>query len=79
MLKVDCNGKKMVVAASGDLKEITANIAHVISDLYSHIYIHDPGAAEAFRVAMVGIITDPRSPVWDRNGDHGTGVIVPKK
>ncbi len=79
MLKVDCNGKKMVVAVSGDLKEITANIAHVISDLYSNIYIHDPGAAEAFRAAIVGLTTDPKSPVWDRSGDHGTGILVPKK
>lgn len=79
MLKVNCDGKKMVVAASGDLKEITANIAHVISDLYAHLHSHDADTAEAFRAVMISLTTDPTSPLWNLDGDHGTGILTPKK
>ncbi len=80
MLKVETKKGKMMIMASGDLQEITADIAKVISDLYGQLLKSDPGCAYAFRGAMIHVISDPNSPVWtDVDTDNfGIGITVPK-
>lgn len=80
MLKVEANKGKMMIMASGDLREITADIAKVISDLYGQLLKSDSGSAYTFRGAMIHVIADPNSPVWtDMAGEGiGVGLTIPK-
>lgn len=76
MLKVESGNGKMVIMASGNLREITTDIASVISDLYGQLQKNDPGSAFTFRAAMIEVICNPHSPVWADTSQEKVGIGI---
>lgn len=66
--------------ASGDILEISADVAVVISGVYSQLMHSDPAIAQFFRYNMRKLISEPNSPVWDPSATSvGVCIIQSKK
>ena len=79
MLNVNVNAKSMDfhVMAAGGLGDIVNDLAHTINILHSKMkHSAHPESAEAFRLAMVALCTDPDSPMFDGKPAHGDGVTI---
>lgn len=84
MLKVKIDhgkgGVTTTCTASGDILEISADVAAVISGVYSQLMHSDPVIAQFFRYNMRKLISEPNSPVWDPSTtSEGVCIIQPKK
>lgn len=80
MLEVKCgHGKGVICTASGDIVEISADVALVINGIYSQLAHSDPVLAQIFRYNLTKLINDPQNPVWNTSapGD-GMCIIQPK-
>ena len=65
MLK--CNIKKggMVrVKATGTAEDLTAETGVVVQQIYRNIRQQNPEAAEGYKLHLLGLLLDPKSPVW---------------
>ena len=73
-------GVTTTCTASGDILEISADVAVVISGVYSQLMHSDPAIAQFFRYNMRKLISEPNSPVWDPSTtSEGVCIIQPKK
>ena len=70
---IKCNIKKggtIRVKASGTAEDLMVETATMIQEVYSSIAQQSPEAAEGYKLHLLGLLLDPRSPVWKEN-DHG--------
>lgn len=66
--------------ASGDILEISADVACVISGVYSQLMHSNPAIAQFFRFNMRKLISEPNSPMWDPSATpEGICIIQSKK
>lgn len=70
MLKIECNKKDTKVVAAGSLKAIAIEMGAALASLYEQIYAENPGAANALRGIITGLVTDPNSPIWTTEKKH---------
>ena len=71
MLK--CNIKKggMVrVKATGTAEELTVETGMVVQQIFQNIHQQNPAAAEGYKLHLLGLLLDPKSPVW-KEIEHG--------
>ena len=65
MLK--CNIKKdgkISVKGSGSAKDLMAETGALIRELYRNIKRQSPEAAAGYKLHLIGLLLDPKSPVW---------------
>ncbi len=82
MLRVDMNQKGGVasIVAQGDIREITADIAHIINAIHTQFNQSEPVLAEAFKTVFTELVTHPASPLWAQQGDmYGMLITTPDK
>ena len=66
--------------ASGDILEISADVAIVIHGIYTQLSHSDPMLAQIFRCSLQKLISDANSPMWDPSTTlEGVCIIQPKK
>lgn len=66
--------------ASGDILEISADVAVVIHGIYTQLSHSDPMLAQFFRRNLQKLINDANSPMWDSSATlEGVCIIQPKK
>lgn len=72
MLKCNINKekKKVWVKANGTSRTLMLEVVCLIRDIYHHINAQAPDAAGQFRNDLLGMLLDPKSPVW-KEPDHG--------
>lgn len=77
MLKIELDKKngKGVIAAGGDVLEITSDVCVVVDGIYSQLKNSSPIAAEAFRMGIMALCGDADSPVFTRTPD-GVGFAI---
>lgn len=72
---IKCNirkGKKgkVWVKADGTAEDLTAETGALIQTVYQRINNENPEAAKGYKLHLLGLLLDPRSPVW-KEEDHG--------
>lgn len=71
MLKCKIKRKGLVfVKASGTAEDLMVETATLIQEVYKNINQQNPEAASGYKLALIGTLLDPESPVW-KEGDHG--------
>lgn len=83
MLKVNIceygGGRQVEVAAQGSLIEIMAEVGQVIAGIHTQLLQNDPRSAKAYRKALIDLMIDPESPLWDKNPNaSGWMITLPK-
>lgn len=71
MLK--CNIKRsghVKVKASGTAQDLMVETATLIQEVFRNINQHNKEAASGYKLALLGTLLDPKSPVWKEN-NHG--------
>lgn len=70
---IKCNIQKCGrsrVKASGTADDLVPEVGLVIMEIFRAMHKKNPEAAKQFKNRMIGLLLDPRSPVWGE-GDHG--------
>ena len=62
-------GKPTRVKVNGTTQDLMTETAMVVSLVYKCVRKHNPDAAEKFKYKIIGLLLDPKSPVWEE-GDH---------
>lgn len=72
MIKCHINKQKDKVwtKSSGTAEEMMVEAALLIQLIYRGIRKKNPEAAKTFKNKLLGVLLDPRSPVWEEE-DHG--------
>lgn len=75
MLKctINSNGEQTSISSCGNILDLCADISFVIPELHRAVKRNNPNGAEAFRVALMSVLTHPDSPVWDASGKEKDG------
>lgn len=83
MLKVDMDrkaGGAATIVAQGDILEITADIAHIISAIHTQFNQSEPALAGLFKTMFTELVMHPTTPLWKPQGDMcGTLIATLKK
>lgn len=80
MLSIEVQNGNAKIKASGSLKELTADIALIVSDIYSQLLQSNEDCAHVFRSAMIHVMADPDSPVWSEHAHlDGFGICSVRK
>lgn len=58
------------VKVNGAAQDLVTELCVVVGEIYRAIKRKYPEAAEEFKLNLIGMLLDPRSPVWEE-GDHG--------
>lgn len=71
MIKCHINRKKDMVwtKCNGTAEDMMAEAALLIQLMYRGIRKKNPAVAKAFKTALLAVLLDPRSPVWEEE-DH---------
>ena len=70
MLKCNIKRKGHVrVKASGTAEDLMVETAALIEEVYKNINQQNPEAASGYKLALLGTLLDPASPVW-KEADH---------
>ena len=72
MLKCNINRKKnrVRVKAKGTAHDFMLETSCLIADIYKNLNAAAPDAAQGFKNALIGMLLDPKSPVW-KEDNHG--------
>lgn len=54
----------VVVKASGTAEEMMVETSALIREVYQNINKQNPEAASGYKLALIGTLLDPESPVW---------------
>lgn len=65
MLKCEISDNNVAILTAGSLKDVTGELAYLISVVWGRLYLRDQGAAQAFRRSLLLLMTDPSSPIFD--------------
>lgn len=80
MIKTTRNGNATMVCLDGDANTITAEILAVINSAYRGVARKNPNQASKFRRILIGMLTDPDSPVWAyRPESSGISIVIDKE
>lgn len=70
---------KVFVMGSGDLFELTAEVAIVINGLYTQLTQSNPVLGKEFRRMISQLLIEPNSPLWEiRTDASGACITIPK-
>ena len=64
---IKCNIKrdgKVRVKATGTAQDLMVETAAMITDIYQTIKQQNPEAAKGYKRHLLGLLLDPKSPVW---------------
>lgn len=77
MLKCNIDRKKnrVRVKAKGTAHDLMVETSCLISDIYRNINAAVPDAAQVFKNALIGVLLDPKSPVWKVETNHETDSV----
>ena len=66
MLKCNINRAKRKVWVKGDgtAEDLMVELSTLIATLHNHIRKENPEAAKGFKNQLLGLLLDPKSPVW---------------
>lgn len=66
MLKININKKKdrMKIQVAGTGREIMVETCFIIETIHRHMHQQNPEAAVAYKNHLLGVLLDPKSPVW---------------
>lgn len=72
MIKCNINRKKgkSWVKSTGTAEEMMVETTALIKLIYLGIHEKSPEAAETFKTKLLGVLLDPKTPVW-KEPDHG--------
>ena len=73
MIKCHVNNEKRRhtwVKVNGTPKQLMTELCVLICEVYRAIMRKHPAAAQEFKNNLIGMLLDPRSPVWQEE-DHG--------
>ena len=59
----------VVIKASGTAEDLMVETAALIQEVYQKINKQNPEAASGYKLALLGTLLDPESPVW-KGGNH---------
>lgn len=65
---IKCHIKKsgiVLVRAKGTASELVPEVGEIILEIYRSIHKKSPEAAKQFRNRLIGLLLDPKSPVWE--------------
>ena len=65
---IKCHIKKggiVRVKASGTAAELVPEVGMMIMEVFRAIHKKSPEAAKLFRNRLIGLLLDPKSPVWE--------------
>lgn len=65
---IKCNIRtngRVWVKATGTAAELVPEVGMVIMEIYRAIRKRSPEAAKEFRNRLIGLLLDPKSPVWE--------------
>lgn len=62
--KIDRGKGPVKVKAKGDVNTITVEMLALVHEVYQVIARKSPEAAKEFRNRVIGVMLDPRSPLW---------------
>lgn len=81
MLKVNlgCNNVPDMIAGSGDIRTIAAEVGAVIAGIYTQLNANVPTAALVYKTYITHLVTTPDSSLWDGDSkaDFGIMSIIP--
>ena len=71
MIKCNINRKKgkLWVKSSGTADEMVVETAFLIQLIYQGIQENNPEAAKEYKMLLLGLLLDPKTPVW-KEPDH---------
>lgn len=70
---IKCNIKKdgnIRVKASGTPHDLMLETGVLIYDIFRNLCQQSPEAAKEYKVQLLGVLLDPKTPVW-KEPDHG--------
>lgn len=68
MLKCNINSKGLGLAkvrAKGSADSLVPEAGMVVKMIHNNIHRENPEAAKTFKNRLIGLLLDPKSPVWD--------------
>ena len=66
--------EKTVIEATGNVPELMADVAVLVSGIYNQFLVASPDTAEMFRTGMINLTNDENGPMW-RPVDGQKGII----
>lgn len=64
-------GSRIRVEAKGNGADLVAETGVMVQEIYRGIKRENPEAAQQYRLSVIGLLLDPKSPVWSDQGvDH---------
>ena len=83
MLKCHFDKDKNIamVAATGNMISILADVTYVVNRIYGSLMQEDPISAMLFKEMFLDVVNDDRSPVFktDDDGVKGVSIRIPKE
>lgn len=78
MLNININrtDDTVKIEATGNMLTLIGELTFVIHDFYNSMYKHDPDMAAVFQSNLVGVLSDPDSPVWQLHEPYGASFIM---
>jgi len=78
MLEVKVDSKSLVcsIEATGTTSDIMVEICMVVNSLYSTMHKQDRLMAEIFRQDLRKVFSNPKSPLWELDAIHGSGLVM---
>lgn len=68
MLKCNINSKGLglvKVRARGTAEDLVPEVGMVVKMVHNNIHRESPEAAKVFKNRLIGLLLDPKSPVWN--------------
>ena len=76
MLKVNVNGNRSQIEATGSTEEIMTDICLIINGIYATMLNRNKELAHIFRKGFTRVVVDPDSVLWDASASRGTGLMM---
>lgn len=76
MIKYEIKNKSQLLSATGSIEEITAESLLLIRKIYMQFLKQDPVLAALYRTLIAVAVTDPESPVFDKDDHVSEGETV---
>lgn len=67
--KIDKATGLVKVKAGGDLRNLTVEVLALVHEVYLGIEQQNPEAAKEFRNTLIGILLNPKGPMWKEEAE----------
>lgn len=77
MLNIRIDHKKLEgeIMFSGTAQDLLVELSHAISHIYCKFLASDPALAEVYRYSLTKALSDPNSPIWEKNATPA-GILI---